>query len=64
MSNYKKLKRSSTDVWIGGVCGGIAEYFDVDPTLVRITYVVLSIGSAAFPGILVYLLLWLIMPKY
>lgn len=64
MNNYKKLKRSSTDVWIGGVCGGIAEYFDVDPTLVRIVYVVLSIGSAAFPGILVYLLLWLIMPKY
>ncbi len=51
-------------MWIGGVCGGIAEYFDVDPTLVRIVYVVLSIGSAAFPGILVYLLLWLIMPKY
>jgi phage shock protein C len=64
MNNYKKLKRSSTDVWIGGVCGGIAEYFDVDPTLVRIVYVVLSIGSAAFPGILIYLLLWLIMPKY
>lgn len=64
MNNYKKLKRSSTDVWLGGVCGGIAEYFDVDPTLVRIVYVVLSIGSAAFPGILVYLLLWLIMPKY
>ena len=46
MGNYKRLKRSTTDVWLGGVCGGIAEYFDIDPTLVRIGYVVLSLGSA------------------
>jgi phage shock protein C len=63
MGNYKRLKRSTTDVWLGGVCGGIAEYFDIDPTLVRIGYVVLSLGSAAFPGLLTYLILWMIMPK-
>ena len=63
MGNYKRLKRSTTDVWLGGVCGGIAVYFDIDPTLVRIGYVVLSLGSAAFPGLLIYLILWMIMPK-
>lgn len=47
---------------IAGVCGGIAEWFGWDPTLVRIGYVILSIFSAAFPGILVYLILWAVMP--
>lgn len=48
---------------IAGVCGGIAEYFDVDPTIVRIVYVVVSILSVAFPGILVYIIMWIIMPE-
>jgi phage shock protein C len=52
----------SYDRVLGGVCGGIANYFDLDPTLVRIGYVLISILSAAFPGALVYLILWLIMP--
>lgn len=43
--------------------GGIAEYLDVDPTLVRVVYVLLSILSAAFPGILVYILLAFLLPK-
>ena len=47
---------------IAGVCGGLAEYFEMDPTVVRIIYVVVSIVSVAFPGILVYLILWFIMP--
>jgi phage shock protein PspC (stress-responsive transcriptional regulator) len=46
-----------------GVCGGIAAYFGWDPTLVRVVYVVVSVVSVAFPGIIVYLLLWLIMPE-
>ncbi|MDD2798688.1 MAG: PspC domain-containing protein [Bacteroidales bacterium] len=58
----KKLRRSF-DHRIAGVCGGIAEYFDIDATLVRIGYALLSILSVAFPGILVYLVLWLIIPK-
>ena len=48
---------------IAGVCGGIAESFGWDPTIVRIVYVIVSILSAAFPGILVYLLLWFVMPR-
>ena len=58
----KRLSRSRQKT-IAGVCGGIAEYFDLDPTLVRIGYLVLSIISAGFPGILVYLILWFIMPE-
>lgn len=48
---------------IAGVCGGLAEWLGWDPTVVRVLYVVLSIASAAFPGILVYLILWALMPK-
>lgn len=54
--------RKSRDRILGGVCGGIAEWLGWDPTVVRIVYVVVSILSVAFPGILVYILLWLIMP--
>ena len=57
------LRRSRRHKMIAGVCGGIAEWLGWDPTLVRVLYVVISIVSVAFPGILVYLLLWLIMPK-
>lgn len=48
---------------IGGVCGGIAEYFDMDPTLVRLLYVIASVISVAFPGILVYIIMWIVMPE-
>jgi phage shock protein PspC (stress-responsive transcriptional regulator) len=48
---------------IAGVCGGIAEWLGWDPTLVRVLYVVGSILSAAFPGILVYIILWIIVPN-
>jgi len=48
---------------IAGVCGGLAEYFDMDPTMVRIIYVLVSILSVAFPGILVYIILWFIIPE-
>jgi phage shock protein C len=47
---------------IAGVCGGIAEYFAWDPTLVRVGYVALSLASVGFPGIIVYIILALIMP--
>jgi phage shock protein C len=59
----RKLRRSRRDRQIAGVVGGLAEYFGVDPTLLRVAYVVGSIVSAAFPGILVYLLLWVVMPE-
>ena len=47
---------------IGGVCGGIAKWLGWDPTLVRLGYVVLSVISAGFPGVLIYILLWILMP--
>lgn len=59
----KKLYRSPNRV-IAGVCGGIAEYFDVDPTLIRVIYMVLSLFSAAFPGVLLYLILMIMIPNY
>jgi phage shock protein PspC (stress-responsive transcriptional regulator) len=57
------LYRSRRHKMIAGVCGGIADWLDWDPTVVRVLYVVVSIVSVAFPGILCYLLLWIIMPK-
>lgn len=59
----KRLTRSHNRM-IAGVCGGIAEYFTLDATLVRAAYIILSLCSAAFPGLLVYLLLWIIMPEH
>ncbi len=59
----KGLTRSKTDRWIAGVCGGIARRFDVNSTMVRITYVLFSMLSAAFPGVLVYVLLWILIPE-
>jgi phage shock protein C len=63
MSATNPLRRSKSDRMIAGVCGGLARWLDWDPTLVRVGYVVLSILSAAFPGILVYIILWIIMPR-
>lgn len=57
----KKLRRSKNQM-IAGVCAGIAEYFNVDPTIIRVAYVLLSVISAGFPGIIVYIILMLIMP--
>lgn len=63
MTMNKRLFRSKTDAMLAGVCGGIAEYFDLDPSLVRIAYIVLSVVSVAFPGILVYIILWIVIPE-
>lgn len=63
MSTSTKLTRSSTDKVIAGVCSGIAEYFDVDPTVVRVAYAVASLLFAAFPGLLVYLILMFVIPS-
>ena len=57
------LARSKSDKMLGGVCGGIAEYFGWPSWVVRFIYVLVTILSAAFPGILVYLLLWFLMPQ-
>ena len=57
------LLRSRQDRMIAGVCGGIARNLGWDPTLVRVLYVLVSIFSAAFPGIIVYIILWIVMPE-
>jgi phage shock protein PspC (stress-responsive transcriptional regulator) len=62
MDEPKRLYRSSTDKMIGGVCGGIAEYFTLDPTLVRIGYILLTFFTI-FSGFLAYIILWIVVPK-
>ncbi len=57
------LRRSRKDKLIAGVCGGIAEWLGWDPTATRILYVLVSILSAAFPGLIVYIALWVVMPE-
>jgi phage shock protein C len=64
MANLQtSLHRSRNNRMIGGVVGGLAESFGIDPTLARVGFVLVSVLSAAFPGILVYALLWLILPE-
>ncbi|RPH51056.1 MAG: PspC domain-containing protein [Planctomycetota bacterium] len=62
MATGRPLHRSRRHKILGGVCGGFADWLGWDPTLVRILYVIGSICSVAFPGTIVYLVLWLLMP--
>jgi phage shock protein C len=59
----KKLSKSKKNKVISGVCGGIAEYFNIDPSIVRILWAVISIFSAAFPGIILYIVCAVVMPE-
>ncbi len=61
--NYKRLYRSRRDSMLGGVAGGLAEYFNLDPTVVRLLFVLLALVTAGFPALLVYLILWVIVPS-
>ena len=58
-----RLRRSRSNKMIAGVIGGLAKYFGFDPTMARVLYVILSVVSVAFPGLLVYIILWIIMPE-
>lgn len=60
--NDKKLVRSGNKM-LAGVCAGIAEYFGIDATLVRVLYATLSVFCAGFPGIILYIILMIIMPQ-
>ena len=62
MENSRLLRRNPQDKMIAGVMGGLARHFGLDSNLLRVVYVIGSILSAAFPGILVYLVLWLVIP--
>lgn len=57
---HKKLYRSQTDRWLLGVCGGLGEYFEIDPTLIRILFIVFALVFGG--GLLLYLILWIIIP--
>lgn len=57
----KKLYRSRTDKKIAGVCGGLAEYFNIDATIIRIIFIVLLLPGG-FPGLVPYLILWIFVP--
>ena len=63
MDSRKPLRRSRSNRMIAGVVGGLAEYLGMDPVLARVLYVVISVLSAAFPGILVYIICWIVMPE-
>jgi len=59
----KRLYLSGTDKKIAGICGGIAEYMEVDPTIVRIVVVVVAILTGVLPFVIGYLIAWMIMPS-
>ena len=59
----RPLRRTRSDRIVAGVCGGIAKWLDWDPTVVRVIYVVGSLVSAAFPGLVAYIILWLVIPQ-
>lgn len=58
----ERLFRSGTDKWICGVCGGIAEYADIDPVVIRLAMALMVFASGLFPGLLLYLIAAVIMP--
>ena len=57
----KRLDRSRKDQQIAGVCGGVADYLGVDPTLVRLLWVIFAIAGG--PGLLLYVIMWAIVPE-
>jgi phage shock protein C len=57
----KRLTRSTSERMIAGVSGGLAEYFNIDPTIVRLIFVITALAGG--PGLLVYLILWFVMPE-
>lgn len=62
MTTQKRLTRSK-DKMVAGVLAGIADYLNIDPTIIRILYVVLSIASIGFPGLIAYIIMWIIIPE-
>ncbi len=58
----KKLYLSDTNKKIGGVCGGLGEYFDIDPTLVRVVFILIALLSLGL-GVIAYILIWVIVPR-
>lgn len=63
MENQKRLYRSENNKVFFGVMGGLGEYFDIDPVLLRVLYIFLCIFTAVFPGVVAYILASLVIPK-
>ncbi len=61
MAETRRLYRSRTNRKLAGVCGGLAQYFNTDPTLIRVLFVVLAVLGG--PGLLIYLVLWIVVPE-
>ncbi len=59
----KKLIRSLNQKMLGGVCGGFAEYFDIDVSMVRLIFVALTLISAVLPMIIFYIIAWIVIPQ-
>lgn len=59
----KKLTRSTTDRWIAGVCGGIGDYLEIDPNVIRVIWIIFTVPTGFFPGIIIYILLWILLPE-
>ncbi len=60
MTSSSRIYRSKNEYIIAGVCGGLAEHFNIDPTIVRIIFILLTLGGGS--GILIYIILWLVLP--
>ncbi|NLY47220.1 MAG: PspC domain-containing protein [Tissierella sp.] len=59
----RRLYRSDTNKMLSGVCGGIGEYFNIDPTLIRLAWVILSVPTALFGGLIAYIIAAIIIPN-
>jgi len=59
----KRLYRSHTDKKVAGICGGVGEYLDVDPTVVRLGTVIIALVTAIFPVVIGYVIAWIIIPE-
>jgi len=63
LNSPKRLTRSRKDRMIAGICGGIADYMVVDPTVVRLIFALATFFTVLFPGVLIYLIMWIVVPK-
>ena len=62
-TKVKRMYRSAKDKKIAGVLGGVAEYFETDPTIVRLLFLLFSLVTAVIGGVFLYVIAWIIMPK-
>lgn len=63
LNSPKRLSRSRKDRMLAGICGGIADYMVVDPTIVRLIFALATFFTVVFPGLLIYLIMWIVVPK-